>query len=86
MPGCANGRKQRKVITNYRASSPTISIEALFLIVTKSEKELLEVATMDICVAFMQTELNGENIHITFQGRVVELLAMITQIFTFSTS
>lgn len=75
--GCADGRKQRKYIRKDEASSPTISTEAVFLILIIAAKEGRDVATMDIPGAFMQTGLDGEKIHIKFEGRMVELLAMI---------
>lgn len=75
--GCADGRKQRKYIPKGDASSPTISIEAVFILVTIAAKERRNVITVDIPGAFMQTDLEGEKIHIKFEGRMAELLATI---------
>lgn len=75
--GCADGRKQRAYITKEEASSPTISTEAVFLIITIGAKERRDVATVDIPGAFMQTDLDGEKVLIKFQGKMAEMLAMI---------
>lgn len=75
--GCADGRKQRGTMEKSEASSPTISTEAVFLIITIAAKEHRDVATVDIPGAFMQTELSGEQVVIKIEGRMVELLAMI---------
>lgn len=75
--GCADGRKQRDYIGKEEASSPTISIEAVFIILTIAAEEGRDVATVDIPGAFMQTELSGEKVIIKFEGRMAEMLAMI---------
>lgn len=75
--GCADGRKQRDYIDKSESSSPTITTEAVFIITTIAAKEGRDVASVDIPGAFMQTDLDGEIIHIKFEGRMAELLAMI---------
>lgn len=75
--GCADGRKQRGQVTNKEKSSPTIAIEAVFLIICIAAKEERDVASVDMPGAFMQTSLKGEKIHIKFEGRMAELLSMI---------
>lgn len=76
--GCADGRKQRADAVKGEASSPTISTEAVFLLLTIAAKEGRDVMTMDIPGAFLQTDLDeGERIHVRFEGRMAELLTMI---------
>eukprot|EP00178_Gracilaria_changii_P013526 TRINITY_DN381_c1_g1_i1.p1 TRINITY_DN381_c1_g1~~TRINITY_DN381_c1_g1_i1.p1 ORF type:complete len:1004 (-),score=118.29 TRINITY_DN381_c1_g1_i1:1292-3985(-) len=75
--GCADGRKQRQDAKKGDASSPTISTEAVFLILTIAAKEGRDVMTMDICGAFLQAQLKGERVHVRFEGRMAELLALI---------
>lgn len=75
--GCADGRKQRADAVKGEASSPTISTEAVFLILTIAAKEGRNVMVMDIPGAFLQTELKGEEVHVRFVGRMAELLVMI---------
>lgn len=75
--GCADGRKQREYIRKEETSSPTISTEAVLIIITIAAKEKRDVASVDLPGAFMQTELDGEKVTIKFEGRMVELLAMI---------
>lgn len=75
--GCADGRKQREYITKEEASSPTISTEAVLIIVTIAAKENRDVASMDIPGAFMHIKMDGERVLVRFEGRMAELLAMI---------
>lgn len=76
--GCADGRKQREHAAKHEVSSPTISTEAVFIIVSIAAKERRDVATVDIPGAFLQTDLDeDEKILIRFEGRMAELLAMI---------
>lgn len=75
--GCADGRKQRGSLSKADISSPTISTEGLFLIVTIAAKEKRDVAIIDIPGAFLQTDLDEACVHIKLQGRMAELLAMI---------
>lgn len=76
--GCADGREQRKIIPKIEASSPTISTEAVFLIACVAAKEKRDVASIDVPGAFLHVELrNGERVHVKFEGRMAEMLAMI---------
>lgn len=75
--GCADGRKQRANAVKGEASSPTISTEAVFLILTIAAKEGRDVMVMDIPGAFLQTELKDECVHVRFVGRMAELLVLI---------
>lgn len=51
--------------------------ESLFITVSIAAKEERDIAVMDIPGAFLQTDLEENNIHIKLQGRMAELLAMI---------
>ena len=51
--GCADGRKQRDYIDKSETSSPTISTEAVFIIISIAAKEGRDVASVDIPGAFM---------------------------------
>lgn len=75
--GCADGRKQRRYNAKSEASSPIISMEVVFLVVTIAAKERSDVATIDIPRAFMQTDLSDDGVHIRLEGYMVELLSMI---------
>lgn len=59
------------------ASSPTISIEAVFLIVTIAAMKGCVVMTMDITGAFLQMQLKGEQVHVSVEGRMAQLLTFI---------
>lgn len=75
--GCADGRKQRLYIDKCDASSPTISTEAVFLIIMVAAKEERDVAIVDIPGAFLHTKLEGETVIVRFDGRMAEILAVI---------
>lgn len=75
--GCADGRKQRGTMSKAETSSPTVSAEAVFLVITIAAKEKRDVAVMDIPGAFLQTDLEEEKVYIKFQGRMAEMLALI---------
>ena len=75
--GCADGRKQRRFIDKDSASSPTISTEALFLIITIAAKEKRKVGTVDVPGAYLQTDLKDEKVIVKFEGKMAELLEMI---------
>jgi len=74
--GCADGRKQRAIISKEHASSPTISTEALFLTCVIDALEHRHVATTDIPGAFMHADID-ELVHVRFQGTLAELLSRI---------
>lgn len=75
--GCADGRKQRGKVAKIEASSPTVSTEALFLVIIIAAREQRDIASVDVPGAFLQTYLKGEQMYIKFEGRMAELLAMI---------
>lgn len=64
--GCADGRKHRESSVKGDESLPTISTGAVFLILIIAAKEDRDVLTMEIPGAFLQTELKGEQIPVTF--------------------
>jgi Reverse transcriptase (RNA-dependent DNA polymerase) len=74
--GCADGRKQRIYKSKQEISSPTVSIESVFLTCTIDAKEGRDVATCDVPGAFMQTDID-ELIHVRMDGELAELLAKI---------
>jgi Reverse transcriptase (RNA-dependent DNA polymerase) len=71
--GCADGRKQRLYKTKEETSSPTISIEALFLTCMIDALERRCVVTCDIPGAFMHADID-ELIHIKLEGELADLL------------
>jgi hypothetical protein len=71
--GCANGRKQRLYKTKEESSSPTVSIEALFLTCMIDAMEDRYVVTCDIPGAFMHADID-ELIHIKLEGELMDLL------------
>lgn len=75
--GCADGRKQCRHAKKGDVPSPTITTEAVFIILVIVAKEGRDVMTMDIPGAFLQTNLKGERVYVKFEGRMAELLALI---------
>ena len=71
--GCADGRKQRLYKIKEESSSPTVSIEALFLTCMIDAMENQYVITCDIPGAFMHADID-ELIHIKLDGELVDLL------------
>ena len=74
--GCADGRKQRLYKNKEETSSPTISIEALFLTCLIDALENRCVITCDIPGAFMQTDMD-ELIHLKLEGELADLLIRV---------
>ena len=71
---CANGSKQRQWMSKEDTSSPTVSLEAVLLTCTIEAKEEREVAVVDVPNAFIQTEYEGEKVHIKVKGKLAEIL------------
>jgi hypothetical protein len=71
--GCADGRKQSLYKTKEKLSSPTVSIEALFLTCMIDALERRYVITCDIPGAFLHANID-ELIHIKLDGELVDLL------------
>jgi Reverse transcriptase (RNA-dependent DNA polymerase) len=74
--GCADGRKQRQIINKEDASSPTVSIEAVFITCVIDAHEGRDGATVDLPGAFMQADMD-ELVHMKLEGTMAELLVKI---------
>ena len=74
--GCADGCKQCIYKTKEETSSPTISIEALFLTCLIDTMEQQHVITCDIPRAFMQADMD-ELVHVKLEGEIAELLIKV---------
>ena len=74
--GCADGQKQRAYITKEESTLPTISTEAVFLMVVIDAWENRKVAVLDVPGAFMQVDMD-ELVHVRFQGEMVDKLLEI---------
>ena len=74
--GCADGRKQRLWKSKEETSSPTISVEALFITCLIDAKEGNDIATCDVPSAFMHADID-EVIHLCLDGEIAELLLKV---------
>jgi hypothetical protein len=74
--GCADGRKQRVYTTKEEASSPTVSIESVFLSCAIDAAEGRDVGTVDLPGAFMQADMD-DTVYMKLEGKMVELLVRI---------
>ena len=74
---CANSSKQRKWMQKEDSSSPTTSIEALFIQSTINAKEKQDNITLDISNAFIQTKHTSKTIHMKIRGELVDILVSI---------
>ena len=59
---CGNGSKQRQWMIKEDTSSPTVSIQSVFLTSAIEAHENCEVAVIDIPNAFVQTPHEGETV------------------------
>ena len=76
--GCASSRPQRKYIGKEEASSPTVSIYALFASCEISAIEGMEVVTCDIPGAFLQSDWPKDKpTYLRFDGIMVDILCEI---------
>ena len=86
--GCADGRKQRLYKSKEETSSPTISLESVFLTSIIDSLKDRDVITCDIPGAFMQTDMD-ELIHVKLEGELADLLIRVdptyTQFLTYET-
>ena len=66
-------------MAKYQNSLPTIYNEALFLTLAIDAREVRDVATCDIPVSFLQTDIPkvANKVHIKLDGAMVDLLAKI---------
>eukprot|EP00980_Cylindrotheca_fusiformis_P029055 scaffold22705_cov169-Cylindrotheca_fusiformis.AAC.1 len=74
--GCADGRKQRIYKSKEETSSPTVSVEALFLTCLIDALERRHVMVVDIPGAFMHADID-ELIHVKLVGDIAELLLRV---------
>ena len=72
--GCADGRKQRNLYSREESTSPTVSLESVFLTSVIDAKEGRDIATADIPGAFMQAD-QDDVVHVRFRGKMAELLS-----------
>ena len=75
--GCADGRKQRLTMNKDEVSAPTVATEALMLTCVIDAMEHRDVATVDIPSAFMQTDMEGDDVNMKLEGKMVDLLAKL---------
>ena len=78
-----NGKPTREWLSREDTSSPTASLEAIFLTATIDAKEERDVMTMDIPNAFIQTEIpqpkNGDDrVIMKITGELVDLLIKLS--------
>ena len=71
--GCADGRKQRLYTNKEHSSSPTVSIEAVFITSGIDVLEERDVAIVDVPGAFMQAAME-DIVHMRLDGRMAESL------------
>jgi Reverse transcriptase (RNA-dependent DNA polymerase) len=74
--GCADGRRQRLDIPKEEASSPTVTLESVFLTSLIDAAEDRDVATVDIPGAFLQADMD-ETVHMRFDGKMAELMSHV---------
>ena len=70
---CADGRPQRRYITQEESTSPTVSIEALMLSLMIDAHENRVVATCDISGAFLHCDMD-EFAYVVVDGELVNML------------
>ena len=63
--GCTDGRKQRNLYSREESTSPTVSLESVFLTSVIDAKEGRDVVLADIPGAFMQAE-QDDIVHVQF--------------------
>ena len=71
-------RKQRLTTRKEDASAPTVSVEALIVMLscTINAKEGRDIATVDIPGAFMQADMD-EIVHVRWEGSMTDLLVKL---------
>uniref|UniRef100_A0A7S2W0X4 Reverse transcriptase Ty1/copia-type domain-containing protein n=1 Tax=Eucampia antarctica TaxID=49252 RepID=A0A7S2W0X4_9STRA len=75
--GCADGRKQRLYLNKDDVSAPTVATEALLITCLVDALEGRDVATVDIPGAFMQADIERDDIHMKLEGIMVDILTKI---------
>ena len=79
--GCADGRKQCIYKSKEETSSPTISVESLFLTCIIDVMEQRHMIMCDIPGAFMQTDMD-ELVHMKLEGELAEVLIKVDSTYT----
>ena len=74
---CANGSKQREWMSKEDTSSPTVSLQSVFITCGIEAKEGREVAIVDIPNAFVQTPHTGEKVLMKVRGQLALILVKI---------
>ena len=74
---CADGRKQRDDWTKQDTTSPTMSMEAVFITAVIKAHEGRDVACFDIPGAFLHAD-SDEDITMILKGRLAELMVQVT--------
>ena len=75
--GCADGRSQRASIDKSSVSAPTVATESVLLTSIIDALEKRDVATVDIPGAFLHADMEGDDVHVKFEGRLAEMLVKI---------
>jgi hypothetical protein len=73
---CADGRKQREDFTKQDATSPTVSVDSIFLTAIIEAQEGRDVACFDIPGAFLHAETD-EDVTMMLKGRLAELMVLV---------
>ena len=74
--GCADGRKQQLWKSKDETSSPTISIEALFITCLIDAKEGQDIAACDVPGAFMHADID-KVVNLRLNGEIADLLLKV---------
>ena len=74
--GCADGRRQRETTPKSSATSPTVSIEAVFMTAMIDASEGRDIAVVDIPGAYLHADMD-ELVIVRFEGKMAEMLVLI---------
>ena len=72
--GCVDGRKQRVYLNKDDISAPTFSTKSLLLTYLIDAMENRYIVTVDIPGDFMQSDLEGDDLHMKLEGKMVDIL------------
>ena len=75
--GCKDGRKQHIYLNKDDVSAPTVATESLLLTCLIDAMENRDVATVNIPCAFMQSDMEGDDLHMKLEGKMVDILAKL---------
>ena len=73
---CADGRKQQNFMVNEDSTSPTVTMESIFVPSMIGTKENREVALVDLSGAYLHAE-NDQDVIMFMRGRLAKLMTMI---------